>query len=144
MVCKKHDWVNKKVEINRLANGLSEQVTIINGHPKKWHHMLFNQKMSVEKWLESFRTASFVITDSYHGMIFSLLFKKQFLVLVNQKRGATRFEFLARQLKIENRLCYGVLPSTDSLTPLNYNEVFERLDTLRHISRDFLSNNLFS
>ncbi len=48
-------------------------------------------KMSVEQWLKSFGDAEFVFTDSFHGCIFSIIFRKQFLVFGNPKRGLSRF-----------------------------------------------------
>lgn len=48
----------------------------------------------VEEWLVSFANAEFVLTDSFHGMVFSLIFNKPFLVVVNKERGAARFESL--------------------------------------------------
>ena len=33
---------------------------------------------TIEKWLANFRDAKYVITDSYHGTVFSLIFQKQF------------------------------------------------------------------
>lgn len=31
---------------------------------------------SVEKWLAAFRDADFVVTDSFHACVFSILFQK--------------------------------------------------------------------
>ena len=42
-------------------------------------------KYSVEEWLYYISNASFIVTDSYHGMLFSIIFKRQFLVLGNDK-----------------------------------------------------------
>ena len=53
-----------------------------------------NAKVSVEQWLRSFMEAEYVITDSYHGFIFSLIFQKPFTLLVNDDRGASRFKDL--------------------------------------------------
>lgn len=52
----------------------------------------------VEEWLASFANAEFVLTDSFHGMVFSIIFEKPFLVVVNKKRGAARFESLLTKL----------------------------------------------
>jgi hypothetical protein len=45
----------------------------------------------VEQWLRSFMEAEFVITDSFHGTLFSLIFNKPLIVILNNARGATRF-----------------------------------------------------
>ena len=56
---------------------------------------------TVEQWLRSFRDAKMIITDSYHGLVFSLLFNKQYKLLRNTYRGNTRFDSLAELLGVE-------------------------------------------
>ena len=56
---------------------------------------------TVEQWLRSFRDAEFVITDSYHGLVFSLIFNKPFCLLRNEFRGNARFDSIAEQLGVE-------------------------------------------
>ena len=61
---------------------------------------------SVEEWLAMFAKADFVLTDSYHGMLFSIIFHKPFYVIGNKKRGMARFDSLLETLKICDRLIY--------------------------------------
>ena len=49
---------------------------------------------SVEQWLRGFHDAEFVITDSFHACVFSILFKKPFVVYGNKNRGMSRFTSL--------------------------------------------------
>ena len=58
----------------------------------------------VEQWLRGFYDAKFVITDSFHACVFSILFRKQFLVVGNKKRGLTRFQALLGQFNLTDRL----------------------------------------
>lgn len=58
----------------------------------------------VEEWLNGFRNAEFVITDSFHGTVFSLIFNKPFVVLVNKERGAERFESILNKLGLADRM----------------------------------------
>lgn len=53
-------------------------------------------KLSVYEWLSMFRDSSFVITDSFHGVVFSIIFGKEFLCLGNGKRGQSRIDSLMR------------------------------------------------
>lgn len=55
---------------------------------------------SVEQWLRSFIDAEFVITDSYHGLLFSLLFNKPFYLCKNEERGGMRFDNILNLLGI--------------------------------------------
>lgn len=58
----------------------------------------------VEPWIAGFRDAQFVVTDSFHGCVFSILFNKSFVVIGNQKRGMARFYSLLSLFHLENRL----------------------------------------
>lgn len=59
---------------------------------------------SVEEWLSLFANADFILTDSFHGTVFSIIFNKPFYVVGNVKRGMARFNSLLSQFNIENRL----------------------------------------
>lgn len=48
-------------------------------------------KLTIEEWIAIFRDASFVITDSFHGTVFSIIFEKPFRCVVNERRGGVRF-----------------------------------------------------
>lgn len=50
----------------------------------------------VEQWLRSFMDAKFVITDSFHGTVFSILFEKPCTVIQNSSRGNDRFQSLLK------------------------------------------------
>ena len=80
----------------------------------------------VTQWLKSFKDADFVITDSFHGTVFSIIFNKPFIAIGNKERGLTRFSSLLRLFKLEDRLVsnsYGALSIVDS--PINWKEVNE-------------------
>lgn len=58
--------------------------------------------LSVPQWLAMFRDASFVLTDSFHGIVFSVLFNKPFITLRNEKRGNARIDSLLLSLGLNN------------------------------------------
>lgn len=59
---------------------------------------------SPETWIEGISQASFVLTDSFHGTVFSLLFERPFLSLINSERGTSRFTSLLDSVGLRNRL----------------------------------------
>lgn len=59
---------------------------------------------SIEDWLTGIHDSSFVITDSFHGTIFSILFNNPFAVYVNENRGADRFYSLLKVFGLEDRI----------------------------------------
>ena len=57
-----------------------------------------------EEWISFFYNADFVITDSFHGTCFSILFDKPFYTKKNDKRGGKRFDELIKIAGIENQI----------------------------------------
>ena len=63
---------------------------------------------TIEDWLSSFRDARYVITDSFHGVVFCLIFHKPFALFYNPDRGNTRFNSLIEQFPpIADRIVAG-------------------------------------
>ena len=58
----------------------------------------------VEQWLRGFYDAEFVVTDSFHACVFSILFNKPFVVIGNKERGMARFNSLLRLFNLESRI----------------------------------------
>ena len=58
----------------------------------------------VSAWLRGFRDAEFVVTDSFHGCVFSIIFNKPFIAIGNAGRGMSRFHSLLKMFGLENRL----------------------------------------
>lgn len=50
--------------------------------------------LTIPQWIAMFRDASYVVTDSFHGTVFSILFGKDFKCVYNEFRGAARFKSL--------------------------------------------------
>jgi hypothetical protein len=97
---------------------------------------------SVESWLQGFCDAKFVITDSFHGMVFSIIFNIPFLCFVNEWRGKARFISLAKQFGLANRLLFEKDLNKNGFSPINWLETNTILETKRDESLLFLKNNL--
>lgn len=63
-----------------------------------------NKLQSIEQWLRGFYDAEFVVTDSFHACVFSILFNKPFVVYGNNERGLSRFTSLLEMFGLGNRL----------------------------------------
>lgn len=55
-------------------------------------------------WLAGFFNARCVLTDSFHGMVFSILFNKELGLIKNPERGLARFSSLIKNLENEKEL----------------------------------------
>lgn len=95
----------------------------------------------VENWLQSFLDADFVINDSFHACVFSILFHKQFIVYGNKDRGMERFTSLLGMFGLQDRL---VTSSSEykSLPDIDYTKVDRILNGKRQQAMTFLSANL--
>lgn len=58
----------------------------------------------VSTWLRAFMDAEKTVVDSFHGMVFSIIFNKPFWVIGNAHRGISRFTSLLKVFHLENRL----------------------------------------
>lgn len=98
----------------------------------------------VEQWISDIKNAKFVITDSFHGSVFSILFQKLFLSLGNHKRGLSRFESLLNILKLQERLILNPIDITsDKLRhKIDYDSVEKILERERNISLNVLNKHL--
>lgn len=99
---------------------------------------------SLEGWLQGFRDAEFVITDSFHGTVFSIINRKPFIAIVNQGRGASRFESILGQLNLTHRMVYDIslFDENKLIEPIDFDAVHSKLDKLKEESLNFLKENL--
>jgi len=94
----------------------------------------------VDRWLSGFNNAKFVVTDSFHGTVFAILFNVPFVAIGNRRRGLARFESLLRMLGLEDRLATSLDEAVAIAdTPTNYTEVNTILERERIKALDFLS-----
>lgn len=98
-------------------------------------------KMPVEQWLRGFNDAKYVLTDSYHGCVFSIIFRKNFIAIGNQERGLTRFISLLQIFGLENRLLVQLsdYDKMDTKGSINWEKVQSTLQYKRKESFNFLT-----
>ena len=58
----------------------------------------------VTQWLRGFMDAEYVVTDSFHGVAFSIIFNKPFIAIGNEGRGLARFTSVLKKFGLEERL----------------------------------------
>lgn len=87
--------------------------------------------MPVEDWLSYIKHADQVVTDSFHGCVFSILFGKQFSISTNDSGGNGRLRSIFTMLNIN---------PTDG--NIEYISVCERFETNRRKSYSFIDKAL--
>jgi hypothetical protein len=101
-------------------------------------------KPSIEQWLHAFDTAGFVVTDSYHGTVFSIINNVPFIAIVNHFRGAARFLSLLDLVDLRERIVEpgATLPQSLVTDTIDWDAVNARLHIERTRSRDYLTRML--
>lgn len=98
---------------------------------------------SVSNWLAGFRDADFIVTDSFHGTVFSIIFNKPFIAIANEDRGKTRFVSLLKIFDLTDRLISDTDASTEVYKrQIDYSRVNEIREEWRDRSLSFLKSNL--
>lgn len=91
---------------------------------------------TVPQWLYAVEKSSYVVTNSFHGMAFSIIYQKLFLTLPlsgETKNMNERMESLASQLNLEDRIYQGSLEKL--FDPIDYTKSTDRIFS----NRDMLS-----
>lgn len=89
----------------KYANKYNLKIVYINDRTvKKDASITYIEAPTPEQFLSLFKNASLIVTNSFHGTVFSIIFKKNFYVeLDNQKQYNVRVKGLLEELKIYNR-----------------------------------------
>lgn len=103
---------------------------------------------SVSHWLASIANAQFVVTDSFHGCVFSIIFKKPFIAIANSDRGLDRFYSLLDSIGLRNRLVFSYeefkRKKNELLEKIDYDKVNRKKQELTADSLYFLQKSLAS
>lgn len=95
----------------------------------------------VENWLQAFENCDYVVTDSFHACVFSIIFNKQFTVIPNKGRGIDRFDSLLKMFGLEDRLVNS--PSEyKNIDDIDYERVNVILRQNRERAMRFLTDSL--
>lgn len=100
---------------------------------------------SIEKWLTVISKSNIVFTDSFHCVVFSIIFKVDFIYTPARIDRAGRIISLLSELDLLDRVCYEVnYLNIEEIakTPINYDEVNKKLSVLVKNSREFLNKSL--
>lgn len=101
---------------------------------------------AVEYWLYSILQATFIITDSFHCLLFALIFEKNFVCVPNQHGGVSRIENVLKMIGLEHRLMENNEIDLDYLMnqQIDFNKVHQNLAHMKKFSIEFIQNSLNS
>lgn len=96
----------------------------------------------ITRWLRSFMDAELVITDSFHGTAFSIIFNKPFFVLINIERGEARFTSMLKLFGLENRIINTTADAINVGLKIDWQSVNTLREYWKRKSVEFLKKNL--
>ena len=115
------DEIRAKIELLATEKNMKPFYASIEG----------DNRMSVEQWLRAFDDAEFVVTNSYHGIVFALIFNKPFYLIQNSDRGNARFLSLMKMFDLK-----------EDNTVIDWRKVNAKMTEMREMSMNYLMENL--
>lgn len=139
---------NRRKDFRLTAKFISKQIgaplrTITNVYPIPGFR--YSYPPDVENWIKKLAGAKFVITDSFHGLVFSLLYKTPFVVFATPNGKNSRLKNLLELVGLSDRYVVDYNPNELKVIldrPIDYDKVHAILRDERKKSWDFLKNAL--
>lgn len=94
-----------KIEMEKIQIQFQNKY-LYNIHNATCTYLLQTVNYGPGNWLVEIKNASFIITDSFHGVMFSLIYRKEFLVVLrkgNVKGMNSRIHSVLKQFKLSER-----------------------------------------
>lgn len=134
--------VNLKKEVLNFIKGSNGSKLQVLASERPFEFPGSNRMVSPAEWLGVLRRSEFVLTNSFHCLVFSIVFRRPFAVFaLGGRYGQTnnRFETLLKQTGLEDRI---IRQSGDSdrirRQPVDWDKVDAALATLRRDSWEYL------
>lgn len=100
-------------------------------------------KIGSEDLMKLYQGCSFVISDSFHGTAFSIIFNKPFLSIANAKRGIVRFKELLGKFNLMERLAMdsnNIPHDPKFLASIDYSKINSQIENERKKSISWLKD----
>ena len=106
---------------------------------KRYGHKVY-VSASPEEFVGFFEKADFIVTSSFHGTAFSLIFNKQFYTVPHKTAGSRMVDLLT-STNLQNRLLHSI-SDIDLDEFIYYSVVNSSIESLRKESIDFIESSL--
>lgn len=97
-----------------------------------------------ESFIALIRDASFVVSNSFHAAVFSVIYKKNFAIVNRTENINSRMQDLIDDLNLNEKLIYDSYSIDDILKPIDYIATDKILKEKINFSKEFLNNALVS
>ena len=137
-------------EINKIANQLNLEIKVIPVFEEDLQRPgCVKFAVGPNEFLDLLYNASYVCTDSFHGLAFSVNFKKNFTVFKRFKNNDiknqnSRVMNLLEKFALEDRLFEEKSALQDINSKINYDKIEDTLEESRKKSIEYLKNAIYS
>lgn len=102
--------------------------------------------VSPQQFLSLIKNAEFIFTDSFHAVVFSYLYKKQYFAFNRSKDGAmsTRIKDITSLFGHKERFCEENMQYINDLKKIEYDSISPSFEKRRELSIKFLKDNLIN
>jgi len=134
-------------EITKIVNWLSKETGLKVIHFRKYN-IYKNELMSLYtkgpvEFINAFRNAEYIITNSFHGLVFSIIFERKFYAILPKER-AGRLKDLLTTLKLDSRsvCCFKDILDKNIKENINYVKIKEKIEKLKEESLEFIKKGI--
>lgn len=125
----------------KIASDKNLKIIEINDYKKRKYFCKQVSNAGPEEFLTLIKNAKFVVTNSFHGTIFSIVFEREFYTITRLNRNS-RMKNILSIAGIEDRLLKEAT-DVENVKPINYTNVKERINEEVEKSREFLKNAIY-
>ncbi len=125
-----------------LAKKLNKNLLVLNANINAKIKKGYKQCANPLDFISYIAHADYVVSASFHGTAFSLLFEKQFFCFIRKGQTNMRIESLLKTVHLENRI---ITEDYDfmSISYINYTDIPALLEKEKSLTLSFLRNNLY-
>lgn len=134
---RRNDEMSKYAEKIATKNGWKIIEISLQAINAEKHRMFY--EAGVEEFLSLVKNAEYIVTNSFHGMIFSVQFKKQFVVF-SREQCNTKITELLQVFGLSDRIL--INGNENYNKNIDYNNVLKKINIEREKSINFLKNKL--
>ncbi len=122
-----------------IANQIGAKTKILVANLASKSHNKFQDATPID-FVDTICNAACVVTTSFHGTAFSVIFNRPFYTVKLNDGWDTRSESLLKSISLEDRMIG--IDDTPTFSNIDYSNVNIKLEKLRLESQDFLLSNL--
>lgn len=137
--------------VQRLAEEHNLKVVVIDA--KQWFikgldrykNFILCEQTGPEAFLNLMKDSKCVVTTSFHGTVFSLIFHKNFIYINNKNHELTddRTSFLLKQMNLMDHYIFAEdVTWKKIMEPIDYGYVKKSIDTMKKKANNYLDNNI--